>query len=381
MILLVGAFGQRNLGDEALCRAVCRALGDHEVVIASNDPERTRAEHGRCAVPATARAVATAIRKADAVVVGGGTLFKTLHPASGRHPTALLRNTALLLTLARLHRVPVALVGVGAAELRGSLPRRLARHIVQRADLLVLRDEESAAVLTDAGAQPPFWIGADPAWLLFDEPDIDGTPSVLPRPVGRLGGGRARRVTVAVSHLAAADQAELERGLAAALAKLAANSWHVRLQPWQLGAGDLAVAARLQQLVPAAEIVDVPADLQDAAAQFADDDLVVAMRFHALVAAGAARRRIVTIAHEPKLAGLARRLGQIAVPPDAAPAVLGSAVEWALAHDPPDAAAVAEQVEQARHTAALLRVLIAPAQFDQPQSLAALHMSDGEGRW
>jgi polysaccharide pyruvyl transferase WcaK-like protein len=384
MILLVGAFGQRNLGDEALCRALCRALGDHDVVIASSDPERTRAEHGRCAVAANARSVAAAMRKAQGVVVGGGTLFKTLHPASRRPSTALLRNTALLITLARLHRVPIALVGVGAGELRGSLPRRLARHIVPRADLLVLRDEESAAVLTDAGAQPPFWIGADPAWLLFDEPDLDGTPRVLPRPVVRSGarnGDRARRVTVAVSHLAAADQAQLEHGLAAALAKLAADSWHVRLQPWQVGGGDLAVAGRLQQLVPAAEIVDVPADLQHAAAQFADDDLVVAMRFHALVAAGAARRRIVTVAHEPKLAGLARRLGQIAVPPDAAPAVLGSAVEWALAHDPPDAGAVARQVELARHTAALLRVLIAPSQLDQPQRLAALHMSDGEGRW
>jgi polysaccharide pyruvyl transferase WcaK-like protein len=386
MILLVGAFGQRNLGDEALCRAVCRALGDHEVVIASADPERTRTEHGRCAVPATARAVATAIRTADAVVVGGGTLFKTLHPASGRRPTALLRNTAMLLTLARFCRVPVALVGVGAGELRGSLPRRLARHIVPRADLLVLRDEESAAVLTDAGVQPPFWIGADPAWLLFDEADVDGTPSIQPRPRRAGSGGRARRVTVAVSHLAAADQAELEQGLAAALARIAADGWHVRLQPWQhagahRGGGDVAVAERLRQLVPAAEIVDAPPNLHAAAAQFADDDLVVAMRFHALVAAGAARRRIVTIAHEPKLAGLARRLGQIAVPPDASQAVLGSAIEWALTHDPPDAAAIAAQIALARHTAALLRVLIAPAQLDQPESLAALHMSDGEGHW
>jgi hypothetical protein len=127
--------------------------------------------------------------------------------------------------------------------------------------------------------------------------------------------------------------------------------------------------------------VDAPPNLHAAAAQFADDDLVVAMRFHALVAAGAARRRIVTIAHEPKLAGLARRLGQIAVPPDASQAVLGSAIEWALTHDPPDAAAIAAQIALARHTAALLRVLIAPAQLDQPESLAALHMSDGEGHW
>jgi polysaccharide pyruvyl transferase WcaK-like protein len=366
-ILLVGAFGQRNVGDEALCRALSRVLADHDVVVASAEPELSRVEHGRRAVRAGALGVAKALRHADAVVVGGGTVFKALHPASGRRPIALLRNTALLMALARARGVPVAFVGVGAAELRGSLARRLVRHIVTRADLVVLRDEESAAVLTGAGVAPPFWIGADPAWLLFAEPGAVGTA------VDR---DRSPRVTVAVSHLAG----ELEHGLAAALEKLAADGWHVRLQPWQLGGGDRAVAERLQRLVPGAEIVGVPTSLRDAAAQFAADDLVVAMRFHALVAAGAARRRIVTIAHEPKLAGLARRLDQIAVPPDAPAAVIGSAVEWALAHEPPTTGAVEHQIELARHTAALLRVLIDPT-LEHPQDLPALQLSDGEGRW
>lgn len=388
-ILLLGAFGQRNPGDEALCRALCRALPDHDIVVASGDPAGTRAEHGRPAVPATPRGVAAALRTADAVVVGGGTLFKALHPASGRRPTALLRNTALLLTLARARRVPVALVGVGAAELRGSAARRLARHIARRADLLVLRDEESAAVLTDAGVEPPFWIGADPAWLLFTDADPDATPIVRPRPVAH-DGRRPRRVTVAVSHLASvpgADSGSLEQGLADALGKLAADGWHVRLQPWQAddtarsGHGDLGVAERLRARVPQAEIVAAPRDLLDAAVQFADDDLVVAMRFHALVAAGAARRRIVAVAHEPKLAGLARRLDQIAVPPDAPAAVIASAFDWARTHEPPGAQTVDRQIQLAEHTIALLRVLIAPNRLERPQELPALRLSDGEGRW
>ena len=384
-ILLLGAFGQRNPGDEALCRALCRALPDHDVVIASGDPEATRAEHGRRAVPATPRAVSAALRTADAAIVGGGTLFKALHPSSGRRPTALLRNTAMLVTLARARRVPVALVGVGAAELRGSAARRLARHIARRADLLVLRDEESAAVLTDAGVEPPFWIGADPGWLLFADTDPDATPIVRARPVARQS-ERPPRVTVAVSHLASGpggDPAGLEQGLAEALGKLAADGWRVRLQPWQTGAagGALGVAERLRARVPQAEIVDPPNDLLDAAAQFADDDLVVAMRFHALVAAGAARRRVVAVAHEPKLAGLARRLEQIAVPPDAPAAVIASAFEWARTHEPPPASAVARQIELANHTIALLRVLIAPNRLERPQDLPALLLSDGEGRW
>lgn len=386
-ILLVGAFGQRNLGDEALCRALCRALGDHDVVVASGDPARTCAEHGRRSVPANPRGVASALRSADAVVVGGGTVFKALHPASGRRPTALLRNTALLIALAHARRVPIALVGVGAGELRGDAARRLARYVARKADLVVLRDEESAAVLTDAGVEPPFWIGADPAWLLFAAPqdggDPDATPIVRPRPVGR-DGERQRRVTVAVSHLAnvpGTDPTELEHGLGAALDRLSEQGWRVRLQPWQDTGGDAEVAERLLASAPRAEIVAAPSDLLDAAAQFGSDDLVVAMRFHALVAAGAARRRIVAVAHEPKLAGLARRLDQIAVPPDAPPPVIDSALEWALAHPAPTRAAVDRQIELALHTLALLDVLISPTALEQPQDLPSLELSDGEGRW
>ena len=61
-------------------------------------------------------------------------------------------------------------------------------------------------------------------------------------------------------------------------------------------------------------------------ASYRGDDLVIAMRFHALVAAGMAGTPFVAIAHEPKLAGLARRLGQVAVPAHASAAVLRAAM-------------------------------------------------------
>jgi polysaccharide pyruvyl transferase WcaK-like protein len=371
-ILLLGAFGQRNVGDEALCRAVSEALPDHDVTIASRDPQATRAAHGRRAVPAGPVSVARALRRADAVVVGGGTIFKPLHGASGRRPVALLANTALLLAAARLRKVPVALLGVGAGELHGGATRRLARRIASRADLLVLRDEESAAVLADSGAPPPFWVGADLAWLLFA-----GSPPPRPRPVA--DGTPPRRVTVAVSHLA--GDGTLERALCDALSALAGAGWKVRLQPWQSGGDDAALASRMQQHIAGAELIAPPRDLAAAAHDFLDDDLVVAMRFHALVAGGAAGRRMVAIAHEPKLAGLARRLDQISVPPDATPAVVESTIEWALAHEPATPDAVARQIALAQDTVDLLRVLIDPDRLDHPEDVPALQLSNGEGRW
>jgi polysaccharide pyruvyl transferase WcaK-like protein len=373
-ILLLGAFGQRNVGDDALCLALSDALPDHRLVIASSDPDHTARVCGRTSIPAGARSVWRAIRDADAIVIGGGTIFKPLHPSSGRRLSALLVNTLAVLVAARLRRVPIAFVGVGAAELHGAWMRRLAGRIATRADLLVLRDEESAAVLTDAGVPAPFWVGADLAWLLFDR----WSPPASTRPADRRQHGRPR-VTVAVSHFAG-DRAA-ERTLATALERLATSGWQVRLQPWQAGRDDLCVAERIRAAVPQAVIADVPTDLATAAADFGDDELVIAMRFHALVAAAAAGRRVVAIAHEPKLAGLARRLDQIAVPPSATSSVVDSAFDWALAHDPATPAAVTRQIELAHQTVDLLRVLVDPQHVERPEDIPALQLSDGEGRW
>ena len=40
-VTLVGAFGQGNPGDEALCAAFCEALAAHDVIVVSSDPAAT----------------------------------------------------------------------------------------------------------------------------------------------------------------------------------------------------------------------------------------------------------------------------------------------------------------------------------------------------
>jgi polysaccharide pyruvyl transferase WcaK-like protein len=373
-ILMLGAFGQRNVGDEALCSVLCAALSEHDVVVASSDPDQTFALHGRTTIPARPVAVAREIRHADLVVVGGGTIFKSLHPSSGRRRHGLLVNTLTLCRLARWRHVPVAFVGVGADELSSGSARFLARRIVPQASLLVLRDEESASVLTSAGVTPPFWIGADPAWQLYHgrrpRAPIDAVPT-----------RRAPSMTVAVSHLAGGSADDLVARLGAALHASASAGWQIALQPWQSGQNDLAVAERLRQLVPTARLEPMPADLITAAERFAHDDLVVAMRFHALVAAGAAGTPSVAVAHEPKLAGLARRLDQIAVPPDASTPVITAALDWATTHPGPSDAPVRREIELAGHTIRLLQLLADGGRLDRPEQLPALQLSDGGGRW
>jgi polysaccharide pyruvyl transferase WcaK-like protein len=263
------------------------------------------------------------------------------------------------------------MVGVGAGDLRGKSARSLARWLVRHVDLLVLRDEESAAALADVGAPAPFWIGADPAW------------SARPRLVDDSGHVADRRpsVTVALSHHAGDER--LFTSLAEAIAPLCCDH-DVRLQPWQTGSGgnELATARRLHdRLGRAATIIDPPTDLDAATATYATDRLVIALRFHALVAAGQAGTRTLAVSHEPKLAGISRRLRQVSVPVDATAAVLAAALHRALEIDPPSAADVRNETAMARHTLQLLRLLLDGGALDEPSTLAGLPLSSGGGTW
>ena len=187
-------------------------------------------------------------------------------------------------------------------------------------------------------------------------------------------------MTVALSHHAGDER--LFAKLAEAIAPLCRDH-DVRLQPWQVGAGgDAEIAERLRdRLGPGVPIIDPPADLDAATTTFAGDRLVIALRFHALVAAGQAGTRFLAVCHEPKLAGLSRRLRQVSVPVDATADVLGAAVRQAVAADPPTAADVGSEAAAARHAMQLLRLLLDGGDLDEPSRLAGLPLSAGSGTW
>jgi polysaccharide pyruvyl transferase WcaK-like protein len=416
-VFLAGAFGQGNPGDEALLAAFARALPDHRPVAASSDPAATAAEHGIAAVGRDDLAtVGRELALADAVVVAGGTIFKALHPSSGRAPLSLLRRTAALAAATRALRKPLALVGVGAAPLHGRTARALARSIVRAADLLVLRDEESAGHLAATGAPMPVRVGADPAWTLLPDapaptdataaahgapagaaqaepavaareapvvaPAADRGPSVLMRsPAGGhapvpLADGDGRPVVVALSHLAGGR--ELAERLAAGLAPVVDAGVDVRLDPWQAdGDADLAaaVATRLNGRVG---IAAPPPDLVAARDAMVGAQLVLAQRFHAIVAAAAAGVPVLAVAHEPKLGGLARRLEQPVVAAEAPPAALATAVLDALDGPPAPPAAVRRERVHAESGFRLLRVLLARGRSDEAVDVDGLPLRPEE---
>ncbi|MGH9045990.1 MAG: polysaccharide pyruvyl transferase family protein, partial [Acidimicrobiales bacterium] len=301
--LLAGAFGRGDLGAEALLQAFATALPDWNLAATASNPTSPLSitDLDVEVVPAR-RPLALAARtlRADAVIVGGGTVF-----ANGRRPCGLLANAAVLVGTASMLGRPVAMIGVGAGHIAGSLASSYARFVVRHSDLLILGDEASAGRLSGAGAPGPFRVGADPTWTLLEPPQ--GLPS------------RSERILIVPSREAAmaiGGIGPFTDRLVAVIERVAAPRVEVWLQAWQQGqpAGvgdDVAIVSALaRRLGDKVGVLPNPRTLPEAVQTLKSFGAVLSFCFHALIAAGAAGTRVVAVAHEPKMSWLASRLGQ-----------------------------------------------------------------------
>ena len=72
-ILVLGGYGYRNAGDEAILASILRSLDGRRVTVLSRTPAETTAMHGVRSLPVTAAARALASHRT--VLIGGGGLF------------------------------------------------------------------------------------------------------------------------------------------------------------------------------------------------------------------------------------------------------------------------------------------------------------------
>lgn len=195
-IAIVGYFGHRNTGDEAILRCMLKRLraleAQHpelELVVFSGHPDETRRTQGVDAVasviPASAADALRHIRgiglarfmqanlaflRSEIFVVGGGGLFFDT-PGSNRYLRELLARMRGAQRLGK--RVVAFSVGVGPLHLEES--RALLRDTFARCELILARDPESIAELERAGVPAAsVRLTGDCAYLL----EVENQPAI-----------------------------------------------------------------------------------------------------------------------------------------------------------------------------------------------------------
>jgi polysaccharide pyruvyl transferase CsaB len=309
-IFLVGLYGVDNLGDDAIRDSIERAsdkLGAeicHYAVRAERvgEPRAVRLR-GR-----GWRAYLHAIWKADRVVIGGGGLLKDegIRRWQGYGLLLELFGTA---AVARLLGKSVALVGMGVGPVYTKLGAWLIGPIARLAGCRLVRDQASAYALERLGVRD-VEVCADPAFSMRDAMISEN---------GRAGSRQwpPRRMLISARswYLMAPDGAECWRRLVAAIAKLADEAIEDGLEIefaclyWP---EDQTVAEEIAATMRHGDQVRIPVTSTDwwgLADTLRRSDLLVSMRYHAVVCATMTGTPVFALAYEPKVISLAEDLG------------------------------------------------------------------------
>ncbi len=292
--LLNGYFGFDNAGDEAVLAAMLadlRALqSDATFIATSGNPTQTREMHGCEAIGRqNPRELLSAIQNCDVFLSGGGSLVQDV---------TSFRNVVYYTTLLRLARMmgkKTMVYAQGVGPLHAPRSRKLARAMFQNADIVTVRDPDSAALLKEIGVMREIEITADPVWNLAFEPQ--------PKQPKTWG--------VALRSWPRADDGALARLVVALRATANARGATLKFLPMQTGP-DHAV---LEGLTTGGEILDTrgahPREILGMCAGF---EVMLAMRLHALIFAASAGVPVVAFNYDPKVASLAKLLGAPLLP-------------------------------------------------------------------
>ncbi|BCV20134.1 polysaccharide pyruvyl transferase CsaB [Moorella sp. Hama-1] len=326
--VISGYYGFQNAGDEAVLYSIIAALRDLapdlELTVLSHNPAQTAANFQVQAVDRWRLArVAGAIRRADLVISGGGSLFQDV-----TGPKSLLYYLGIVL-LARLWRKPVVIYAQGLGPLQRRWSRWLTGRVLNKVQLITLRDSESRQLLEELGVRhPPVYVTADPV-LGLDPGAMDLQPGFAKWEQLELTGP-----VVGISVRSWPGAGECWPSLARVADDLVAGGWQVLFLPLHFPADVDACrqVARLMHnpVVILKENLDLPT-LMGLTGRL---QFLIGMRLHALILAAVMGVPFLALPYDPKVAALARMMEQPATGYLAGISYtgLGAAVKAALAN-------------------------------------------------
>ncbi|MFI7023694.1 polysaccharide pyruvyl transferase family protein [Micromonospora sp. NPDC049900] len=164
---VLGSYGGRNLGDEAILTGLLADLREQEpnarIIVFSRNPAHTALAHPDVeAVPwegVSRTDSALVLSQLDLLILGGGGI---LYDKEARRYLRVVR-------VAQERGLPLLTYAVGVGPLSEMVDTGMVRETLAGATQVTVRDQESRMVLEEAGLLNPITVTADPAFLLEPE--------------------------------------------------------------------------------------------------------------------------------------------------------------------------------------------------------------------
>jgi len=305
-VLISGYYGFGNPGDEAILASMVGALREAipglRITVLSADPAKTERWHEVKAVKRTSPlGVLEAILRARLLISGGGGLLQDV---------TSVRSLAYylgIIELAKRAGKPTMLYANSFGPIRTGPGRRLARQIVNRMDLITVRDELSLQELVALGInRPPAYLTADPA-LALEPPGPGPAKQVLARE--GIPEGPGPLVAISLRNWRGADR-YLEATARTGDYLVDTYGTRVLFLPLQWDQ-DYPVALRVKEMMNHPSYIMkrgcLPGELLSLTGMA---HLVIGMRLHSLIFAAVSKVPMVGIIYDPKVRGFLQQVDQ-----------------------------------------------------------------------
>ena len=306
-ILICGAYGLGNAGDEAILSAILREVRtvapDAEITVLSRNPEETAARNGVEALyffdlPGMHRV----LRRTRLYINGGGSLIQD---ATSRRSLWYYLYT---LHAAKRHGCRVLMYGCGIGPVTHRGDRTITRRVLNRcADMITLRESDSLRELNALRVtKPEIILSADPALTLMPAPEAE-VDAVLER------AGippRGRYLCLALRNWKGYDKKAHVFGAAARYAweKYGLTPVFVSIEKRQDPSAHRPAAAALGGIPH--HFLDDAGDTGTIIGALSRMEVIVSMRLHALIFAAGQGIPLVGAVYDPKVSAFLRYLGE-----------------------------------------------------------------------
>lgn len=302
-LLLLGYFGFDNSGDDAILKAMVDNLhkldNNLELTALSKDPEKTRRDYNiKSEDRFSYSAVKREIKNTDMLVFGGGSLLQDI--TSSRS----LYYYLWVIKMAINEKKPVFIFANGIGPIRKSFNRKLTKRVLNKVNLITLRDQTSYNFIKSIGVNlSNAKVTADPVFLI--EPSENGAENILKSQNLDLG-----KNIVAISLRHWKESENLAEEVAKFCDRFIDEDLDFLIVPMHYPY-DVEYCEKVREISknPRVSVLDTQYEVADIISLLKRCRLVIAMRLHALIYAAKANVPIISLIYDPKVSGLSKDLG------------------------------------------------------------------------
>ncbi|RKD23832.1 polysaccharide pyruvyl transferase CsaB [Ammoniphilus oxalaticus] len=292
-VLISGYYGFDNAGDDTVLFGIISSLQKLnpaiQISVLSNKPQETTALFG---IPAYNRwrfsTIMNQLRQTDLLIMGGGSLLQ-----DATSPRSVMYYLSIV-TMAKLLNKPVIFYAQGFGPISHPVSKWLIKRIVNKVDVITVRDQGSADDMKQLGVTRPIHITADPAVMIHPE-DVD-----LELSRGRLTHNGNKSIAISVRKWKNEENYKVE--LAKMADELIKQDWNVYFLPMQYPA-DVSPSQDIMNYMtqPGAIVINDQMNFHEIISFIGNMDFVIGMRLHSIILAAVMGIPFVGVSYDPKI--------------------------------------------------------------------------------